>query len=371
MSKYTIVRTDEMPNTIGARNLVSLVYNGDLENGSIVLIGEFINDKREVRVATAPAANTPLCNLALIATPEVGKDHKYYGLNRFINLKGSIIRGYKLTPGNIFSISKEGFDNTENLAINSIVELQAGKTKLIAKTQPTPSVTTIGRIVGIEDGLYVIEVVRTKSTQPSKPAMNNFKNVQNAFTNAGDGETTIKLDGTIPVTEQIVLDNPNAIVTLDLNGQQMTGNIEDSLIRVKQGKLTVKGGGTMKNETNYVFKVGYATDDNQLEPATSGELIIEDGTFTGNCTAVQVTGGTAKITDGDFSIVADSAHDYKYVLNCIDRFYKNGKAKIEVSGGTFHKFNPKDCGAEGANTNFVKTGFTVDEDVDTYTVRSE
>ena len=370
---YACVRTDNMSGTVEGKNLVSLRYDGDIENGSIVSIGAFVSGEREVRIATAPSADASLRDLALVATPEVIKNKNYYGLSDFINERGTLIRGYRLTPRDVFSVTRQAFGNAENLTVGAAVELDGGSTKFVAKASPTGSATVIGKIVAIEEEWYVIEVVvMSASAHKPEPEIKDFSAIQKAFTGAGDGETTIKLGGTISMAGQLVLDNPRAVVTLDLNGNQMNGNVlDESLIRVKQGKLIVKGNGTMKNEGNYVFKVGYSTDDNVSEPASSGELVIEDGTFVGNCTAVQVTGGTATIEGGDYSIVEDSAHDYKYLLNCIDRFYKNGKAKIEVTGGTFHKFNPKDCGAEGSNTNFVKTGFTVDEDVDKYTVRSE
>ena len=39
--------------------------------------------------------------------------------------------------------------------------------------------------------------------------------------------------------------------------------------------------------------------------------------------------------------------------------HANGTAKITVKGGTFVNFNPADCQAEGAHTNFVADGYTV------------
>ena len=49
---------------------------------------------------------------------------------------------------------------------------------------------------------------------------------------------------------------------------------------------------------------------------------------------------------------------YEFVLNCYDD-YKEGTAKITVTGGTFENFNPADCAAEGEDTNFVANGYTV------------
>ena len=51
------------------------------------------------------------------------------------------------------------------------------------------------------------------------------------------------------------------------------------------------------------------------------------------------------------------------MLNCIDSAYKNGTASIEVKGGTFVNFDPSNCKAEGAGTNFVATGYKVVSEV--------
>ena len=240
---YACVRTDNMSGTVEGKNLVSLRYDGDIENGSIVSIGAFVSGEREVRIATAPSADASLRDLALVATPEVIKNKNYYGLSDFINERGTLIRGYRLTPRDVFSVTRQAFGNAENLTVGAAVELDGGSTKFVAKASPTGSATVIGKIVAIEEEWYVIEVVvMSASAHKPEPEIKDFSAIQKAFTGAGDGETTIKLGGTISMTGQLVLDNPRAVVTLDLNGNQMNGNVPDeSLIRVKQGKLIVKG----------------------------------------------------------------------------------------------------------------------------------
>ena len=91
-------------------------------------------------------------------------------------------------------------------------------------------------------------------------------------------------------------------------------------------------------------------------------LTINGGTYRGTPTAVNVQYGTAYINGGFFDCrpagtVTEDA--YRYTLNCIDANYKNGSAKIIVTGGTFVNFNPADNQAEGAGTNFVAEGYTV------------
>ena len=90
-------------------------------------------------------------------------------------------------------------------------------------------------------------------------------------------------------------------------------------------------------------------------------LTINGGSYYGGGTAVQVQEGTLTITGGHFAVepFSDARYGYEFMLNCIDAAYKNGTAKIIVKGGTFVNFNPANCKAEGAGTNFVAEGYKV------------
>ena len=72
-------------------------------------------------------------------------------------------------------------------------------------------------------------------------------------------------------------------------------------------------------------------------------------------------GANLTITGGHFAVepFSDARYGYEFMLNCIDAAYKNGTAKIIVKGGTFVNFNPANCKAEGAGTNFVADGYKV------------
>ena len=90
-------------------------------------------------------------------------------------------------------------------------------------------------------------------------------------------------------------------------------------------------------------------------------LTINGGYYYGGGTAVQVQKGTLIINGGHFACEPYSNPDYGYefLINCIDAAYKDGSAKIIVKGGTFVNFNPANCKAEGAGTNFVAEGYKV------------
>jgi len=144
-------------------------------------------------------------------------------------------------------------------------------------------------------------------------------------------------------------------VEIDLNGHTITNETDVwagndwSLFSVRGGTLTIKNG-TVKAKDNdcYACDVQYG-----------GTLIIEDGTFVGNISAVYVHEGKAEIKGGTFSIVQTETEGdpYRFLLNCYDSNRQAGKASIVVTGGTFENFNPADNAAEGAGTNFVDEGY--------------
>lgn len=157
---YAYVRTDNMSGTTVAKDLASAkFYKGtelaDIENGNVVTLGAYLDGERELKKATAPTAATKLRDLYLVATPEVVKDKTYYGLGEFTNKAGEAIRCYRLTSGDIFSVSKEALDG--EAAVGSIVEAQASTKLKVVKTATTGS-TTVGKIMAIEGDYIVIEV---------------------------------------------------------------------------------------------------------------------------------------------------------------------------------------------------------------------
>lgn len=173
--------------------------------------------------------------------------------------------------------------------------------------------------------------------------------------------------GVVALANDLVLDRTLSVpagkeVVIDLNGKTIsnTADLWDvpdahagnwSLLSVKGGTLTIKGAGTLQAKENDCYAV---------DVQDGGTVVIEDGTYVGNIHAVYVQEGTAEIKGGKYSIqqtYPDAAKAYGFVLNCYDANRKNGTAKILVSGGEFEKFNPADCWAEGAGTNFVVAGY--------------
>jgi hypothetical protein len=152
--------------------------------------------------------------------------------------------------------------------------------------------------------------------------------------------------------------------TIDMNGMAVTsaGNVYP-VIRVQKGaNVTVIGEGSIENAADYVFVLGSSDKE------TSGNLTIENGTFTGMTTVASVTKGLLTINGGEFK-VKDGEYGSTYLINCYDANYKDGSAKVAISGGTFYGFNPENNAAEGEGTNFCAAGYgAVETGSDIWTV---
>ena len=170
--------------------------------------------------------------------------------------------------------------------------------------------------------------------------------------------TKTSTDDRLVVTKDITIDF--GAYTLSVPGElEPTDNWSALFI---EANVTVKGttGGINcldKDDPNdrpgpYVFTV-----------RNGGTLTIESGVYHGGGTVVTVNAnGKAVITGGTFTATPfNEPHGMGFVLNCHDASYAAGIASIEVKGGSFTGFNPADCAAEGAGTNFVAFGYKATE----------
>lgn len=204
--------------------------------------------------------------------------------------------------------------------------------------------------------IFNIEIVPIFNEPDNDIDLVNIKNVESLKALFATGGEAI-------LTEDLVLDKTVAVetgkeVVLDLNGKTISNTTDIwntaandwSLLSVRGGSLTIKGAGTLQAKENDCFAV---------DVMDGGKVVIEDGTYVGNVHAVYVFEGSVEIKGGKYSIQQPSGlpSPYGYVLNCYDANRKNGTAKIMVSGGEFEKFNPADCAAEGAHTNFLADGY--------------
>ena len=288
-----------------------------------------------------------------------------------------------------------GFDFTlSNATVNGTVEVSAyigeGYTMEKLAVVYNGSDAAQPTIVSYDSGVLTFTtthfseyyVTTSDACVSNENTMQKYLDLQDAIDNASDGDT-ISLLGDVVLENTVVVDKK---LTLDLEGGTIS-NTSDlwnestgdwSLVSVRgTGNLTITGNGTLKAKEEDCYAV-----DVQDEVAV---LTIENGKFVGNINAVYVFEGSAYIKGGTYSVqqkFSDASKADEFVLNCYDPNYKGkdsgdrkytGPARIVVTGGKFEKFNPADCYAEGAHTNFVAEGYisVKDEDGISYTVREK
>ena len=185
-----------------------------------------------------------------------------------------------------------------------------------------------------------------------------------SIANAADLVKAFEKGGILNVTEDLNLSEvvvSTAKTTLNMGGKTVA-NTNDlwneatyswSLVSARVGELTIEGKGKFAAKENDCFAV---------DVQDGAKVVIKDGTFIGNISAVYVFEGELVVEGGFFEIQQHSnngAYPYGFLLNCYDANREAGRAKITVKGGTFVNFDPSNNLAEGANTNFVADGYKV------------
>lgn len=165
--------------------------------------------------------------------------------------------------------------------------------------------------------------------------------------------TIVKLTSDVTVTESTIVSKN---ITIDLNGHTIKNTVDIwnentkswSLISVRNGGILTlldssdAGTGTLFAKENDCYAV---------DVRNGGMLIIESGTYIGNISSVYVHTGTAYINGGYYKVQQiSSMNGYGETINCYDANFKNGTAKVIISGGSFYNFDPTDA-AEPSDCN--------------------
>lgn len=189
--------------------------------------------------------------------------------------------------------------------------------------------------------------------------VSSFNELQTALT--GDCDE-IKIMQDIDITKTIVITRK---VSINLNGKTLSNsndlwNDTDqekawSIISVrKEGNLTINGNGKLDAKENDCYAV---------DVMDGGKLVIENGEFVGNISAVYVFEGTAEIKGGKYSIKqlnsngVETAHGS--TINIYNQNGDNGTAKVEISGGEFVNFDPAGR-VDNKHDKLVKDGYTAE-----------
>lgn len=160
-----------------------------------------------------------------------------------------------------------------------------------------------------------------------------YQSLAEAIDAAQDGQT-VRLLADAEQNAQLTIDKS---ITLDLNGKTIRNTVDiwgdtaNAILSIKNGaKVTITGNGTIDAKENDCYTINVA----------KGDLTIENGTFYGNVSVVQVEEGTLSVKGGTFDLHQKWEGSSKYLFNCIDSEFTSGNAKVAISGGTFVGFDP-------------------------------
>ena len=173
---------------------------------------------------------------------------------------------------------------------------------------------------------------------------------------AAENGQTVRLLADVEQNAQLTIDKS---ITLDLNGKTIKNTVDiwgdnaNAILSIKNGaKVTITGNGTIAAKENDCYTIN----------VVNGDLTIENGTFVGNISVVQVQKGSLTINGGDFSLLqkmTDGKGENRYLINCIDDTYADGSAKVAISGGTFVGFDPNvspEQKVDGKTSSFAAPG---------------
>ena len=181
------------------------------------------------------------------------------------------------------------------------------------------------------DDLIPAVIVADKASGESK--IKAYSTLADAVAAAQDGQT-VRLLADVEQNTQLTI---NKSITLDLNGktirntEDIWGDTANAILSITSGaKVTITGNGIMDAKENDCYTINVA----------KGDLTIENGTFYGNVSVVQVQEGTLSVKGGTFDLHQKWEGSSKYLINCIDKAYVDGSANVAISGGTFVDFDP-------------------------------
>lgn len=194
---------------------------------------------------------------------------------------------------------------------------------------------------GVKEGQYVAEVNGAK-----------YATLAEAIDAAQDGQT-VRLLADVEQNTQLTI---NKSITLDLNGktirntEDIWGDTANAILSITSGaKVTITGNGIMDAKENDCYTIN----------VVKGDLTIENGTFYGNVSVVQVEEGTLSVKGGTFDLHQKWEGSSKYLINCIDKAYVDGSANVAISGGTFVDFDPNvspEQKVDGKTSSFAAPG---------------
>lgn len=200
-----------------------------------------------------------------------------------------------------------------------------------------------------------------------------YASLQEAFFAANSGETVkllknVTVDDTDEVAARTTITKP---ITLDLNGKTIIGPDDMGKNNTNFCMLIVDADTTIIDSANDGGINAGRNGGYCINIRNDATLTINAGKYYGGGTDVQVQKGTLIVNGGTFDAEPfDDPYGYNFMINCLDDAYRDGTAKVSITGGTFVDFNPANCKAEGAGTNFLASGYVTKKVGDNYVVKA-
>ena len=216
-------------------------------------------------------------------------------------------------------------------------------TKVTLKTEPVPAVKNVAKVGDTE-----------------------YATLEDAIANAEAGQT-VTLIADVIQNSQLSIDKS---LTLNLachkiyNTKDIWSDNANSILSIKNGAaVTITGNGTIDAKENDCYTIN----------VVNGELTIENGTFYGNVSVVQVEQGKLTVNGGSFALRQKWPGKH-YLFNCIDEAYKENTANVEIYGGTFDDFDPNvapEAAVDGVTPSFAAPGVGITKNADgTFTAKT-
>ena len=175
---------------------------------------------------------------------------------------------------------------------------------------------------GVKEGSYVAAIGEKK-----------YATLAAAVEAAKDGDT-ITLIADVEQNTMLVIDKE---ITLNLAGKKIFNTTDIwsdtngtyELLSI-EAKVTITGNGTIDAKENDCYTIN----------VKNGDLTIENGTFYGNVSVVQVEKGKLTINGGKFDLHQKWEGKNTYLINCIDDAFVDKTAEVAIYGGEFVDFDP-------------------------------
>lgn len=188
--------------------------------------------------------------------------------------------------------------------------------------------------------------------------------------NGGKFVLTEDLTLTAPHFLQGIVDENGVVcradAVIDLNGKTLKYVIPSDVTEDVANKYAIFVR-VLENASLTFIGEGQVISDGYIASVNKGGVLnVSEGTFkTNSCTVFQSNGGEINIAGGVFEAEAYNG-DHRYTINFVDSMKQEGL--IEITGGSFYKYNPEESLSENPAMNFVAAGYTAIENGDYFDV---